>query len=269
MLGDDLGNFNPNKIVTRAEMATMICRMMGSKSGGPIKATFADVPTSHWANSFINEAVNLGIVNGYGNGKFGPSDTVTYIQAVAMVLRAAGMDGLAERWGGYPDGYIEVATEYGYSGELNIGWNTPLERWQVAMILYPMYQKAATVTIPVTLYQDNWESEIGGREEFCPKITFYPDMHYEFYTNWASHMETYSGIYKISPKDNPNEYFINCSIDSRNICEFDYNSSKNTWTIGMTIDYQEKGIGLTDFGTVFKPRDNKTLTISTGDSFFD
>ena len=29
MVGDTQGNFNPNKIVTRAEMATIVCRVLG------------------------------------------------------------------------------------------------------------------------------------------------------------------------------------------------------------------------------------------------
>jgi len=79
MCGDDKGNFNPDKTVTRAEMATIICNMLGeaddiTKTGG----IFNDVPESHWASGYIAKAVSLKIISGYGDGSFGPDDTVTY-----------------------------------------------------------------------------------------------------------------------------------------------------------------------------------------------
>ena len=88
MVGDNHGNFNPNKTVTRAEMATIVCRMLGETENLTISNTFTDVPNTHWANKYIAKAAELSIVSGYGNGKFGPNDMVTYEQAVTMVVRA-------------------------------------------------------------------------------------------------------------------------------------------------------------------------------------
>lgn len=101
MEGDDQGNFNPNKCVTRAEMAAILCRMLGediteAKSG----ISFTDVPESHWANAYISKAAELGIVEGDGNGVFGPSDAVTYEQAITMVIRAIGLSEDATALGG-------------------------------------------------------------------------------------------------------------------------------------------------------------------------
>ena len=68
MVGDTNGNFNPYKTVTRAEMATIICRMLGRADGLKSSNDFSDVPTNHWANTYIGKAAELGIVNGYGGG---------------------------------------------------------------------------------------------------------------------------------------------------------------------------------------------------------
>jgi hypothetical protein len=38
-----------------------------------------------WYADYVNWAVSLGIVNGYGNGKFGPNDQITREQMAVMV----------------------------------------------------------------------------------------------------------------------------------------------------------------------------------------
>lgn len=101
MQGDTQGNFNPDKAVSRAEMATILCRMLGETEDLEKNDTlFSDVPASHWANSYIAKASELGIINGYGNGKFGPNDTVTYEQAITMVIQATGGASEAQEMGG-------------------------------------------------------------------------------------------------------------------------------------------------------------------------
>lgn len=47
MQGDEKGNFNPDKTVTRAEMAALICRMLGETENLAKANTFTDVPVSH------------------------------------------------------------------------------------------------------------------------------------------------------------------------------------------------------------------------------
>ena len=97
MVGDDLGNFNPDKPVTRAEMAIIVCRVLertlDEDAYAPVylvSENFPDVPESHWANGYINKVSFLEIAVGYDNGNFGPGDNVTYEQAVTMLVRALG-----------------------------------------------------------------------------------------------------------------------------------------------------------------------------------
>jgi len=137
MRGDDKGNFNPNNTVTRAEMATIICNMLGETDG--IEKTgglFTDVPESHWASGYIEKAASLEIISGYGDGRFGPDDEVTYEQALTMIIQSLNLGSEAIAAGGYPDGYIYIANEYGYTEGLTIAKGTPLKRWQVSVILH-------------------------------------------------------------------------------------------------------------------------------------
>lgn len=137
MIGDDQGNFNPDKYVSRAEMATIICGLLGEKENLSIDGSiFSDVPASYWANKYITKAVSVGAISGYGNGKFGPSDTITYEQVLTMLVRAMGMEKEAVAAGGYPDGYIEVACDYGYNNWLSAEKGDLMTRWQIAIMLY-------------------------------------------------------------------------------------------------------------------------------------
>ena len=55
MVGDTQGNFNPDKIVSRAEMATIVCRVLNQAENLPTSEVFTDVPITHWATRHIDE----------------------------------------------------------------------------------------------------------------------------------------------------------------------------------------------------------------------
>ncbi len=136
MCGDDKGNFNPDKTVTRAEMVTIICNMLGETENLAVSNTFYDVSTAHWANRYITKAIDLGFISGYGNGKFGPDDTVTYEQAITMLVRAIGQYSAANEAGGYPNGFIYVADEHGYLNGISANKGDRMTRQQIATICY-------------------------------------------------------------------------------------------------------------------------------------
>lgn len=133
--GDDKGNFNPNKTVSRAEMATIICRMLGETENLPNSTAFTDVPVGHWANAYVGKAAELGIVSGYGDGKFGPSDNVIYEQAITMIIRVIGEAEEAAAQGGYPDGFLAVAQKNDLLNGLSVQKGDMLSRAEVALIL--------------------------------------------------------------------------------------------------------------------------------------
>jgi hypothetical protein len=54
---------------------------------------FTDVSKSHWVYHAIRSAATKGLMGGYGNGKFGPSDKLTNAQ-IAQIRLSAYDDGL-------------------------------------------------------------------------------------------------------------------------------------------------------------------------------
>ena len=113
--GDENGNFNPDKTVSRAEMAALICRATGLEEMAEASkgaTAFTDVAASHWASGYINVANGNGIINGVGGGKFAPDATLTYPQAVKMIVYALGFEPMAAENGGWDNGSVYVANKY-------------------------------------------------------------------------------------------------------------------------------------------------------------
>ena len=114
--GYEDGTFKPEGDITRAEFAMVVCRLLGYGATAEVPASYApfnDVPADHWASGAIALAAQQGIVNGYGDGNFGPEDNVTYEQAIKMVVAALGQTIVAEANGGYPGGFQIVAAQAG------------------------------------------------------------------------------------------------------------------------------------------------------------
>jgi len=85
MSGTGNGEFAPNTNLSRGMIVTMLWRLEGM----PVVSygnTFHDVQFGNWYADAIAWASANGIVNGYGNGMFGPNDNVTREQ-IAMILQ--------------------------------------------------------------------------------------------------------------------------------------------------------------------------------------
>ena len=58
--------------------------------------SFSDVPSSHWAYNYIEEAVEKGFVNGVGSGKYDPNGQISNAQFITMMTRAFAKDKLSQ-----------------------------------------------------------------------------------------------------------------------------------------------------------------------------
>ena len=117
MVGDaESGAFRPEDTIRRSEFAKVAVTAMGMgdvAKSSEHKTKFPDVVENHWANGYINVAANQGIVIGDDEGNFRPDDTITYAEAVTVLVRLIGHTPAAEKKGGFPAGYISVASQQG------------------------------------------------------------------------------------------------------------------------------------------------------------
>ena len=101
--------FRPYAPVTRAQLATMLVRLLGAHTPEPDpRPVYTDIGgLSDETADFIGEATRAGIVEGFPDGSFRPNDTVTRIQMVRMLVRAA-QDWLSPPPPGYDAGFADV-----------------------------------------------------------------------------------------------------------------------------------------------------------------
>lgn len=134
------GTFGAEKFITRAEMAAIVCRMIGKgeeamDSMG--KTDFDDVESAHWASGYINVASRKNIINGDGTGSFNPEDDVKYEEALKMIVCALGYADEAEAdpkdWS---KGYLNVADARGISRGLKGSKGKAATRGDIALMSY-------------------------------------------------------------------------------------------------------------------------------------
>ncbi|WP_435321387.1 S-layer homology domain-containing protein [Muriventricola aceti] len=89
MTGDENGNFNPDALVTRNEMAVVMSNLMDYRVAN-YKGTspFTDVPA--WAEPYVAACYTNGITSGVSATTYGGDQSVTTAQAALMLMKALG-----------------------------------------------------------------------------------------------------------------------------------------------------------------------------------
>lgn len=146
--------FKPDQTITRAEVAKVIVCALGAEdaaAGASNLNTFSDVDATHWAAGYVNYIAGYNnIIAGYGDGTFGPSDPVLYEQVIKMIVCALGYYPMAMQRGGYPTGFLAVASELGLTKGATGSAGEPAKRWVVARALYN------ALTVPM-MKQTGWD----------------------------------------------------------------------------------------------------------------
>ena len=85
MNGTGNDEFTPDANTTRGMIVTILYRLEGSPEVS--MSTFTDVANTEYYAKAVAWAEKNGIVNGYGEGKFGPNDVITREQLAAIMYR--------------------------------------------------------------------------------------------------------------------------------------------------------------------------------------
>ncbi len=138
MVGDETGELQLEKTITRAEAVKMIC-VAGSIQpqipAGQIY-NFSDVPENHWAYQYICAAQSQGIICGDGEGNFYPEEKITNEEIIKILVCLLGYGIRAEQTGGYPGGYTREASRIGLTDGLQLDVYFPAVRNDVGVMVY-------------------------------------------------------------------------------------------------------------------------------------
>ena len=171
------GLFGPDDNMTRGQAAQMFYNLLLDKDV-PITVSFTDVAPDAWYATAVNTLASLGIVTGYGNGKFGPDDSITRAQFTTIAMRFANLDTSGENI--FTDvseddwfyEFVVGAIKYGWIGgypDGRFGPNDTITRAQVTTIVNRMLGRSAD--------EDYVERNI----EELTRFTDVPDTHWAYY----------------------------------------------------------------------------------------
>ncbi len=184
--------FDPSGTLTRAQFCKMAVEAMGQGDRVNIYKNytiFPDVKPGHWAAGYINLASRLStdgsegsggesgvrptrLISGYSDGTFGPERTVTYGQAITILMRMLGY-GDSDVSVVWPDGYIDQAMAIGLSSGVKLSGSSPINRGQAVTLFVNLlntelkgggskfYSKLGTPTEGVVLLDANAKNGAG------------------------------------------------------------------------------------------------------------
>lgn len=92
MVGTSENTFSPKEQILRGMMVTILYRMAGEPAAE--ETYFADVPLNQYYTAAAAWAAEQGIVTGYGDGHFGPSDPMTREQIITILYHYANLSGV-------------------------------------------------------------------------------------------------------------------------------------------------------------------------------
>ena len=95
--GYEDGTFRPAKSVTRAELTVLVMLEHTNRIFAPQRC-FADVAVTDWFSPYVCGARELGLITGYPDNRFAPTETVTYAEALTLITSAFALpvDGAAK-----------------------------------------------------------------------------------------------------------------------------------------------------------------------------
>ena len=169
------GTFKPANVVTRAEMVTMIVAALNIPvKGGATTKRFSDVELSHWAAGYIDYGASVGFVAGYPDGTFKPEQSVSYNEALTMIVAALGYtaESLPGTW---PGNFVNKAQSLGLLDICRTTGTAGAPRQDVACFLYQALNQPIGYTDKDGVFQKNVGSDgVTGHDTMLARLGAVP-----------------------------------------------------------------------------------------------
>lgn len=135
-IGYEDGTLGLDRNITRAEFATLAIRIEGLedlKEEYKGETIFKDMAANHWASGYVNIAVSRDLIKGFEDKTFRPEEQITYVQALAVVIRILGYEkNIVGEW---PDNYIEMGKNLGLDRHIDLSADDVINRGEIAVLV--------------------------------------------------------------------------------------------------------------------------------------
>jgi len=138
--GYDDGSFRPENTMTRAEMAVVLCKMIGltefdANANQNMDSRFNDVKAGEWYTGWINLAESRGLFEGLQfSDTFSPNEVLTNTDLLTVCVNALGKGKIVSSTGTYPTNYIVEATRLGLLKDANK--SSTANRQNIAVVVW-------------------------------------------------------------------------------------------------------------------------------------
>ncbi len=132
------GTFRPEGQITRAEFAKIAVLALGLNDAAEVSkanTVFTDVDATHWAAGYINVAVDRGVLKGYPDGSYKPSNPLSNAEAITVLTRLIGLGPVVDKEGNWPANYITRANMVGILEDVNVSSAATATRGNAAKML--------------------------------------------------------------------------------------------------------------------------------------
>lgn len=116
------GAFGPDQPINRVEALKVILENFNIKQSNHNHSYFTDTYSHAWYAPYLNSAVSLGIVQGYPDGSFKPSQYVNRIEGLTMLLNTGKTKGLIVPSNNYGYPYYDVSGQADTKWFLSYAW---------------------------------------------------------------------------------------------------------------------------------------------------
>ena len=163
--GYEDGSFKPENTITRAEMAVILCKMVGidevtCNENKSVPSKFSDVAVNEWYTGYINVAAGKGFLSGFPDGTFRPNDQLTMNQVLTLCVNALGRGEYVATMGAWPANYITEATKLGLLDGVK---TSDANRGNVAIIVWNTLEVPAVWDVDQTVYEGDINLGNSGR----------------------------------------------------------------------------------------------------------
>ena len=111
------------------------CLTLGCALPAAAQSGYSGVPEGIWYYDYVADLSQKNVINGYPDGTFRPDGTVTWGEALKLILRAVGYPEAPQIDDHWASGYLGLAMSYGFvpeTGEYRL--DTPITRLEVARL---------------------------------------------------------------------------------------------------------------------------------------